>query len=77
MTGYVVAKNIRQANLGGDTVKQYLVAIDYNPYQTIGRVSETLFVYDRSEAFQFQDRGAAEVAAVFVGGFVEPPKVMR
>lgn len=54
--------------------EEYLAAIRYDPYQT-GNVNTHCTSPSLDEAFKFQTLAAAEMAAVFVGGWVyEPPQ---
>lgn len=56
---------------GPKETEQYLAVINHNPYNRHDRVSlTTLFVQDQREAFKFDTKSAAEVAAVWVGGEV-------
>ncbi len=54
---------------GHESSQEYLTAIGYDPYQRGSAVRVTSPLID--DAFKFEERAAAEFAAVFVGGSVE------
>lgn len=57
---------------GPASTKQYLSVINYNPYNRHDREAlTTLYTDHKDEAFHFSERAAAEMGAVFVGGYVE------
>lgn len=70
---YVVAHFTRGVNEPGPhETKQYLEAINYNPYNRQDQQGlRTSFCDDKFMAFRFTKKSAAEFAAVFVGGHVE------
>jgi hypothetical protein len=69
---YVVAHWTRGVDDSGPkSTKQYLTAINYNPYNKPRQELSTVYTGDMYQAFVFTDVGAAEMAAVFVGGQVE------
>ena len=72
MNKYVVAKEI--SSTGSDCIvreKQYLICMDYNPYNKQHEAPDTVFASDAADAFHFFERSAAEMAAVWIGGKVE------
>lgn len=54
-----------------DSAREYLVALRYDPYGKGDTYSGPLTLADRREAFVFRTLAAAEVAAVYIGGYVE------
>ena len=69
---YVVAHWTRGVDgKGPEGTKQYLVVINHNPYNKPRQELITIYADSIYEAFVFTDQGAAEIAAVWVGGQVE------
>lgn len=68
MTRYVVRVEVRESPIRA--FDGYLEAIRYDPYGR-GDDRPATITTERSEAFVFQERAAAEMAAVWVGGRVE------
>ncbi len=66
-----VVKVIRCNRGDPQELEEYLCAIRYDRYQT-GSTNTHLSSPDRDEGFRFETLAAAEMAAVFVGGDVEP-----
>lgn len=72
---YVVAHYTRGlVDRGPQETKQYLWAINHNPYNRPNSELRTHYVSDASDAFKFTEKSAAEFAACFIGGDVEEYK---
>lgn len=72
---YVVIHHTRGVKDGGPkATKQYLVAINYNPYNKPRDGLATVYTDNIYEAFRFTEKAAAEMAACFVDGHVEEYK---
>lgn len=67
MSYYVI---VEECDRGDPTPhRRYLVALQYQPY--VNGTACRVLSDTADDAFEFQERAAAELAAVFVGGEVE------
>ncbi|MGD9882309.1 MAG: hypothetical protein AB7F22_30190 [Reyranella sp.] len=66
---YVVVMNICRSSPRAR--REYLAVVNYNPYLKARDHISTVAVESVDDAFVFQERAAAEMAAVWVGGSVE------